>query len=93
MIAEEFNWFECPDYVSTLFNILKKKERLTEIKSEHGFGAWWKQRSELKGLEETLAAFSKMLRSEKLLAQLLSSHYMRRSLNPLIMEHIDLKTV
>ena len=93
VIAEEFNWFECPDYVSTLFNIHKKKERLTEIRSEHGFGAWWKQRSELKGLEKTLAAFSKMLRSEKLLAQLLSSHYMRRSLNPLIMEHIDLKTV
>jgi len=32
-----------------------------------------------------------MLRSENLLAQLLSSHYMRRSLNPLIMELIDLK--
>ena len=32
-----------------------------------------------------------MLRSENLLAQLLSSHYMRRSLNPLTMELIDLK--
>jgi hypothetical protein len=33
-----------------------------------------------------------MLRSENLLAQLVSSHYMRRPLNPLIMELIDLKT-
>jgi hypothetical protein len=33
-----------------------------------------------------------MLRSEKLLSQLLSSHYLRRSLNSLIIELIDLKT-
>ena len=71
----------------------KNKEQLAELRSEHGFGAWWKRRGEIKNLDRTLAAFSKMLRSEKILAQLLSSHYMRRSLNPLIMEHVDLKTV
>lgn len=92
-IVEDLSWFECPENISTLFNVQKNKERLAEIRSEQGFGAWWKRRGETKSLEKTLAAFSKMLRSKKILAQLLSSHYMRRSLNPLIMELVDLKTV
>ena len=93
VVAEEFNWFEIPENISTLFNIQKNKERLAGIRGEEGFGTWWKRRGEVRSLEKTLAAFSKMLHSRKILAQLLSSHYMRRSLNPLIMEHIDLKTV
>ncbi|GJM11742.1 MAG: hypothetical protein DHS20C12_01450 [Pseudohongiella sp.] len=93
LIKEEFNWFELPENLSVLFNAQKNREELAEVRSEQGFGAWWKRRGEIKALERTLAAFSKMLRSEKLLAQLLSSHYMRRSLNPIIMEHIDLRTV
>lgn len=93
VIGEELNWFESPEIVAGLFNNQKNKEQLAELRSEHGFGAWWKRRGEIKNLDRTLAAFSKMLRSEKILAQLLSSHYMRRSLNPLIMEHVDLKTV
>lgn len=93
VITEEFNWLDSPEDVSALFNSQKNREQLAAIRSEHGFGAWWKRRGEIKSLERSLAAFSKMLRSEKILAQLLSSHYLRRSLNPLIMEHVDLKTV
>tara|TARA_B110000858_G_scaffold157616_1_gene180454 strand:+ start:37567 stop:39867 length:2301 start_codon:yes stop_codon:yes gene_type:complete len=93
VITEELNWLESPEIISTLFNSQKNRELLSTVRSEHGFAAWWKRRGEMKNLERILPAFSKMLRSEKMLAQLLSSHYMRRSLNPLIMEHIDLKTV
>ena len=93
VIKEEFSWLESPETVSALFDTQKNREQLATIRSEHGFGAWWQRRGEVKNLERTLAKFSKLLRSEKILAQLLSSHYMRRSLNPLIMEHIDLKTV
>lgn len=93
LIFEEFNWFETPDSIAALFNVQKNKERLTQIRKEQGLGAWWAQRGEFKTLEKSLSAFAKMLRSKKLLGQLLSSHYMRRSLNPLIMEHVDLKTV
>ncbi len=92
-IAEEFNWLETPEFVATFFNYQTNKEQLARVRSEEGFAAWWKRRGEVKNLERTLKAFSKMLRSEKVLAQLLSSHYMRRSLNPLIMEQVDLKTV
>jgi hypothetical protein len=92
-IIEELSWLESPKNIPALFDNQKNREQLAVVRSEHGFGAWWKRRGEIKNLERTLAAFSKMLRSEKLLAQLLSSHYMRRSLNPLIMERIDLKTV
>ncbi|MFT4814632.1 MAG: hypothetical protein ACI80L_000018 [Pseudohongiellaceae bacterium] len=92
-IIEELSWLESPENIPALFDNQKNREQLAVVRSEHGFGAWWKRRGEIKNLERTLAEFSKMLRSEKLLAQLLSSHYMRRSLNPLIMERIDLKTV
>ena len=92
-IFEEFNWFETPSNIAAIFNVQKNNELLTNIRKEQGLGAWWSRRGEFKHLEKGLAAFSKMLRSNKLLAQLLSSHYMRRSLNPLIMEHVDLKTV
>jgi len=93
VIAEQFNWLESPENIPALFDSKKNREQLAAVRKEHGFGAWWKRRGEIRNLERTLAKFSKMLRSEKILAQLLSSHYMRRSLNPLIMEHIDLKTV
>jgi len=93
IIAEELNWIESPENISALFSHQKNREQLAAVRTEHGFSAWWKRRGEIKHLERTLSRFSKMLRSEKLLAQLLSSHYMRRSLNPLIMEHVDLKTI
>ncbi|MBL4581928.1 MAG: hypothetical protein JKY29_08930 [Gammaproteobacteria bacterium] len=93
LINEEFNWLESPESISVLFDSKKNREQLTTVRREHGFGAWWKRRGEIRGIERALATFSKMLRSEKILAQLLSSHYMRRSLNSLIMEHVDLKTV
>lgn len=93
IIKEELNWLESPENLSALFAIQEFREQLAEIRREQGWGAWWKRRGEIRNLEGILKAFSKALRSEKMLAQLLSSHYMRRSLNPLIMEHVDLKTV
>jgi len=93
IISEELNWFESPKNVTAIFGIQKQREQLTAVRSEQGFAAWWKRRGEINNLERILKTFSKTLRSEKLLAQLLSSHSMRQSLNPLIMEHLDLKTV
>jgi len=92
-IFEELNWFENQDALVFLFNIQNNKSKLSEIRKEFGFKVWWQKRSEVKRLEKILSTFSKLLRSEKVLAQLLSSHYMRRSLNPLIMEHLDLKAI
>ncbi|PCI77243.1 MAG: hypothetical protein COB20_08515 [SAR86 cluster bacterium] len=92
LITEELSWLESPEIISALFDSKKNREQLATVRGEHGFGAWWKRRGETRNLERTLAKFFKLLRSEKILAQLLSSHHMRRSLNPLIMEQIDLKT-
>ncbi len=92
-IFEDLSWFENAENIATLFNVKKNNSALADIRKQFGFGTWWKKRGELKLLERSLTAFSKILRSNKILAQLLSSHYMRRSLNPLIMEHVDLKTV
>ena len=92
-IGEEFDWFELSENIEALFNIQKNKDALADMRKEIGFKAWWKKRGEIRRLEKTLTAFSKLLRSNKMLPQMLASHYMRRSLNPLIMEHVDLKVV
>ncbi len=90
-MAEEFNWFELPENIEILFNIKKNSNALAKTRKEVGFRTWWRDRRELIRLEKTLAAFAKLLRSNKVLPQLLASNYMRRSLNPLIMELVDLK--
>ena len=92
-LFEDFYWFDQPSNIALLFVIEKLTLDLSENRNALGFRNWWRSRSEIKKLKRTLAAFSKLLRSRKVLAQLLSSHYMRRSLNPLIMELVDLKIV
>ena len=92
-LGEEFSWFENPANVELLFNTTKHATRLAETRSELGFGAWWRERGELNRLRKILTEFSKMLRSKKVLPQLLATHYMRRSLNPIILENVDLKIV
>ena len=66
---------------------------LAETRSQQGFGAWWRERGERNKLTKTLTEFSKLLRKNKVLPQLLATHYMRRSLNPVILETVDLKIV
>ena len=92
-ITESFNWFEIPENIELLFNVRKNAEELKEIRKEQGFGAWWKARSERKKLEKTLSAFSKLLKKNKVLPQLLATHYMRKSISPTITEHVDLKVI
>ena len=92
-IGEEFNWFEIPDNIDRLFNVQKNVQKLSDIRKQLTFRDWWRRRSEVMRLKKTLKAFSRLLRSNKVLPQLLASHYMRRSLNPIIMEHVDLKVV
>ncbi len=92
-LSESFNWFEIPENIELLFNIRKNAEELKEIRKEQGLGAWWNARSERKKLERTLSAFRKLLRKNKVLPQLLATHYMRRSINPTIAEHVDLKVI
>jgi hypothetical protein len=92
-IAEDFCWFEIPGNISLLFNARSNADRLKEIRKREGFGAWWKARGEVAHLNRTLNAFTRLLRKKKLLPQLLASHFMRRSINPTIREHVDLKTI
>ncbi len=90
-LAESFNWFEHPALVESLFNLRKHNEKLSAYRKEFGFRKWWRKRGDIRRLTGTLKTFSKLLRSKKVLAQLLASHYMRRSLNPTVMEYVDLK--
>lgn len=92
-IEEEFDWFEIPENIELLFNIQKNLSQLPEIRKQLGIKAWWRHRGDIIGLRRTLKAFGRLLRSNKVLPQLLASHYMRRSLNPVIMEHVDLKVL
>lgn len=92
-IAEEFCWFEIPENLTLLFNAKSNGDRLKEIRKREGLGAWWKARGEVVRLNRTLNAFTRLLKKEKLLTQLHASHFMRRSINPTIKEHVDLKTI
>lgn len=92
-LHEDFCWFENPANVELLFNTSKHATKLATTREEQGFGAWWRERGELKKLGNVLTEFSKILRTNKVLPQLLATHYMRRSLNPTILESVDLKLV
>lgn len=92
-LGEEFSWFENPANLELLFNTAKHATKLAETRSELGFAAWWRERGDLNRLKKILNEFSKLLRTNKVLAQVLATHYMRRSLNPIILETVDLKVV
>lgn len=92
-IPETFNWFENADNLESLFDFRQHSERLKEIRREEGLVAWWHARGEVSRLSGTLKAFSKMLKKQKVLPQLLASQYMKRSINPTILEHVDLKVI
>ena len=84
-LMEKFSWFENPANLELLFNTTKHAAKLAETRSQSGFGAWWRERGELKRLTRVLDEFSKLLRTNKVLGQLLATHYMRRSLNSAIL--------
>lgn len=92
-LSEEFSWFENSENLDLLFNTSKHAAKLAETRSSHGFMAWWRERGELNRLSKTLHAFNKILRTNKVLPQLLATHYMRRSLSTVILENVDLKIV
>ena len=92
-IPETFNWFENADNLKSLFDFHKHADRLKEIRKEEGLAAWWHARGEVSTLSGTLKAFAKMLKKQNVLPQLLASHYMQRSINPTILEHVDLKVI
>jgi len=92
-ISEEFSWFENLVNIELLFNTQRHDDELQELRKQQGFGAWWRARNELGQFKKVLKAFTKLLKSKKVLGQLLATNYMRRSLNPVIMELVDLKTV
>ena len=93
ILTESFNWFEHPALVESLFSLRRHSEKLSAYRKEFGFKKWWQKRGDIKRLTKTLKAFSRLLKSKKVLAQCLASHYMHRSLNPTIMEHVDLKII
>lgn len=92
-IGEEFSWFENQANIELLFNTERHDDELRELRKQQGFGAWWRARGELAQFKKVLKAFMKLLKSKKVLGQMLATHYMRRSLNPVIMEIVDLKIV
>lgn len=93
LIYEEFTWFENPEIVERIFNESANLQALAQRRKELGWRDAWQVKREIKGQSRLLKAFAKLLRSEKLFAQMLASHYMKRSLSPSILEHVDLKTL
>lgn len=93
LISETFGWFEDPDTVEALFNEQRHLEQFAATRKELPFRERWALKREIKKQAALLNAFTKLLRKEKLLAPMVASHYMRRSVSPAILEHVDLKLV
>jgi hypothetical protein len=92
IIAEQFSWLDIPANIELLFNLKNNEEALTEVRKSQGLKAWWDQRSDFVRLKRTLKAFRRLLKSRKLLSQLLASHAMRKDLSPAIVGSVGLKT-
>ncbi|MEQ9066817.1 MAG: hypothetical protein RLO18_08840, partial [Gimesia chilikensis] len=76
-----------------MFNVQKNLDQLKQDRKELGFGAAWRKKSEIKRYASTLKAFARLLRSSKVLPQMLATSYMRRSLSPTILEKAELRSV
>ncbi len=92
-ISENLSWFEDPDNLETMFNVQRNLDQLKHDRKALGFGGAWRKKSEIKRYGSALKAFSKLLRSSKVLPQMLATSYMRRSLGVNILEKADLRSV
>ena len=92
-LGETFSWFEDPENLERVFNVQKNLEQLKRDKKALGFGAAWRKKSEIKRYGSALKAFAKLLRSSKVLPQMLATSYARRSLSPTVLEKADLRSV
>ncbi len=92
-LEETFCWFELPQNLERLFSIKKNRSTLAEKRKDLDFRTWRQRRGEINQFEKILKAFIRILKSQKLLPQLLATHYMKRALNSFIVESVDLKVV
>ncbi len=92
-ICETYGWLDSPETIKALFDEEANLQALASLKKELGFRTSRAIKSEINKQAGLLKRFSKLLRSEKLLAPMLASHYMRRSLSPSLLEHIDMKVL
>ncbi len=92
-ITETFNWFEIPENIPRIFNPRDNEQYVADTKKQHGMKAGWKAAKEIKQLDKFLKAFAKQLRNDKILVQLITSQYVRRSVSSSILDRVDLKAV
>jgi len=93
VVSENFSWLEDPELLERLFNTKSNLQDLAQKRKALGFRKAWHLKREIKAQSQLLKAFTRLLRSEKLLGQMLASHYMRRAISSSILEHVDLKTL
>ncbi len=92
-ISETFSWLDSPAIIKQLFDEDSNLQMLASLRKELGMRTSWAIKADIKKQGKLLKRFSKLLRSEKLLAPMLASHYMRRSLSGALLEHIDMKVL
>lgn len=92
-LEETLDWLEIGENVDLLFDGKNSAQWLASVRAEHGFLRWWKCKKDVKKLNRFLLSVIRLLSKEKLLPQFVASSVLRRSLNPLILEHVELKTL
>lgn len=92
-ISESFCWLDIPENIHSIFSPKKNQQYIEDQKHANGMKAGWKAGKDVKHLDKFLKAFAKQLRTEKMLEQLITSQFVRRSVSSSILERVDLKTV
>lgn len=93
VLEETLNWFELPGNVLSFFSNETTSNWLKTIRKEQGLGAWWKHRKSVKAINLTLRKLVKALQKQDLLPQIVTSAAISRSVSPLVIDQLGVKTI
>jgi hypothetical protein len=91
-IEEEFLWIELTDNIDILFDGKVSANWLSTKREEKGFFGQWKYRKEINTFNKLAKYFSKELKKDKLISQLIASNVLKKLSNSALLEHLEVKT-
>jgi len=92
-VTENLTWLDIPENVELLFNLQNQVEELKEARKKLHLVTWWRKQANLEKLREVLTKILRLLKSQKILGQLLASYSVRKAMTPIVLESVELKTL
>lgn len=92
-IEENFDWIEISKNSDTLFDEKLSATWLSSRRKDRSLLNWWKCRREVKSFNKFSKTLIKLLRKDKLLAQLIASKSLGKIMTPVMLELTDTKHI